>query len=205
MKAALDKKRLMKEIEADRRKTVAGKLRELRALVKAARQVRRERLAGIRLQCRAARIKLRTVCGVRAERAKREGAEAIAARQKEVRDEEQLERLQRDADTRHRKGVVRAGVSSRARARERVQESDDEVRMNIPASMVEVFNKVRRHIKGSDRKSRTEAFLQWAEENPGEVYAVQEAEARKEIRKMVSEHNRIARRHQMTELDDVPF
>jgi hypothetical protein len=71
--------------------------------------------------------------------------------------------------------------------RERLTESDDEVRANIPRGLVKVFDKVRRHIKGSDRKSRSEAFLQWAEENPGEVYAIQEREGEREVRRLLRE------------------
>ena len=60
----------------------------------------------------------------------------------------------------------------------------------IPRGLVKVFDKVRRHIKGSDRKCRTEAFLEWVEENPGEVYAIQERDAQREIARAVREHGR---------------
>ena len=56
-----------------------------------------------------------------------------------------------------------------------------------------LFNKVRRNIKGSDRRSRSEAFLEWAEENPGEIYAMQEQEAAREIKRLVNEYQREAR------------
>ncbi len=140
-KPALDKKRLMKEIETDRRRTVMKRLGELRALVKAARQVRRESLSRIRLQCKTARVKLRNVCAMRAEKARRDGDQAIAARRRELQEEQSFERLQRRADQRHRRGVVPVGPGSRARARERAQESDDEVRANIPQALVAVFDK----------------------------------------------------------------
>src|SRR4029078_1493764 len=58
----------------------------------------------------------------------------------------------------------------RSTSGERRQESDDEVRSNLEPDMVRVFDVVRKQIKGNLRKSRTEAFLQWAEENPSEVY-----------------------------------
>lgn len=201
-KLALDKKRLMREIEADRRKKVKRRLSDLRQLIRAARAVRRESLARIRLQCRTARVKLRSVCQMRAEKAKAEGAKHITERQRELAEEKSLDKLHKSTDERHRRGVVRVGLTSQKKARERAQESDDEVRGNLDRGMVEVFNKVRRHIKGTDRKSRTEAFLEWAEENPSEVYVIQNQEAEKEIRKMVREHNRSARAHDLAE---VPF
>jgi hypothetical protein len=56
---------------------------------------------------------------------------------------------------------------------ERRQESDDEVRSNIPADLVVVFDKVKAGIKAGPRISRTERFFHWAEENPGEVLRIQ--------------------------------
>ena len=65
-----------------------------------------------------------------------------------------------------------------------------------------MFDKVRRQIKGLERKTRTEAFLEWAEENPGEVYAMQEREAEREIKRLVREHQRAKG---AGGLDNVPF
>jgi hypothetical protein len=56
-----------------------------------------------------------------------------------------------------------------ASSRERRQESDDEVRANIPPELAALFDRVGGRIKGSSRMSRTEAFLHYAEEHPGEV------------------------------------
>jgi hypothetical protein len=64
----------------------------------------------------------------------------------------------------------------RSTVRERKQEDDDSVRNNLPRELIPVFDKHRRSIKGSTRRSRTEEFLQWAEENPDEVIAIQQAE-----------------------------
>ena len=74
------------------------------------------------------------------------------------------------------------------------------MRANIPRGLVKVFDKVRRHIKGSDRKSRTEAFLEWVEENPGEVYAIQERAAEVDVRKMVA-----SERRRRSRLEEIPF
>jgi hypothetical protein len=199
---ALDKKRLMREIELDRRGNVARKLKELSALLKAARTERRDSVERVRKQCRTAREKLRTMCGVRKERARHAGDQAISARRRELHEERHLEKLQRDADRRFVRGSAGARGRARNAWREREAESDDEVRGNIPRGLVKVFDKVRRHIKGSDRKSRTEAFLEWVEENPGEMYAIQEREAQREVRRMVKAQARTPR---VVEAGDVPF
>jgi hypothetical protein len=203
MAARFDKKRLMREIEQDRRSNVARRLAELAVLLKAARAERRDSIERIRGQCRAAREKLRNMCGVRVERARTKGSEAVGKRRSDLHDERHLEQLQRAADRQyHGGGVLKPKGRVRDARRERQGESDDEVRQNIPAGMARVFDKVKRHIKGSERKSRTEAFLEWAEENPGEVFAIQEADAEREIRRMVREQERAERERAVGE---VPF
>jgi hypothetical protein len=51
------------------------------------------------------------------------------------------------------------------------QESDADVRANLPAELVPLFNRVRAGIRGGPRTSRTEAFLKYVEEHPREAYA----------------------------------
>jgi hypothetical protein len=53
---------------------------------------------------------------------------------------------------------------------ERRGESDDEVRANIPEELIPLFNRVKRAIKAGKRMTRTEAFMKYAEEHPGERY-----------------------------------
>ena len=202
MARGLDKRRLMREIEHERRAKVVQRLTELGVLLKAAREARREAIQRIRSQCRTAREKLRATCGVRRERAKREGAEVIGARQREMQEERHLDKLQRTAGKRSVAARFRPIGRVRKASHERESESDDAVRRDIPPELVGVFNKVRRNIKGSDRRTRSEEFLEWAEENPGEVYAMQEREAAREIDKLVKEYKRQASGQSF---DDVPF
>ena len=194
-----DKKRLRREIEADRRNAQRDKVRELRARIQLARLERKAKVSAIRSQCAIAREKLRALCLSRRERAALEGARLVEQRRAELGEEQALEKLVRSADRRGIKGSVRSTAAERA------SESDDEVRANIPRELVAAFDKHRRHIKGTPRKTRTEAFLQWAEENPAEVWALQNEQAEREIREMVREHNRAARAVGAAELDDVPF
>jgi len=196
---AFDKKRLRREIEADRRNAQRDKVRELRARIQLARLERKAKVSAIRSQCAVAREKLRALCLTRRERAALEGARLIEQRKAELGEEQALEKLVRSADRRGHKGGVRSTAAERA------SESDDEVRANIPRELVAAFDKNRRYIKGTPRKTRTEAFLQWAEENPAEIWALQNEQAEREIRAMVREHNRHARAVGAAELDDVPF
>lgn len=200
--AALDKRKLMKEIERDRRASLKARLAELAELIKAARAHRREAVRGVRTQCRVAREKLRTVCARRAAAAKARGADVVAARARERADARETDKLIRKADRRHATGVLKARSSSK----ERAQESDDEVVRNLPASLVGVFTKIRKQVKGSARRTRTEAFLEWVEENPGDVYAMQGEQAERDLARLVAEHDRatkLARRKSLAA--DVPF
>ena len=201
MPTGLDKRRLRREIEHERRAKVVQRLTELGVLLKAARAARRESIERIRSQCRTAREKLRTNCGARRQRAQREGAEVITAQQRKIHEERHLDKLQRTAGRRTTKSHKPIG-RPRKTTREREAESDDEVRRDIPPELVGVFNKVRRNIKGSDRRTRSEAFLEWAEENPGEIYAMQEQEAAREIKRLVKDYQREARGRAE---DHVPF
>jgi hypothetical protein len=88
--------------------------------------------------------------------------------------------------------IDRAGRAPRLRStsRERSQESDDAVRSNLPEDLVPVFDSVRKQIKGTARRTRTEAFLEWAEENPDEVVQVQQAKADRFLRELLAEQKR---------------
>jgi hypothetical protein len=53
-------------------------------------------------------------------------------------------------------------------------------------------------IKGSARRSRTEAFLDWAEENPDAVHAVLFEQADRDVARLVREHEQAERRLRKT-------
>ena len=61
---------------------------------------------------------------------------------------------------------------TRRTAREALEESDDEVRKNLTPEEVVIFEKVKRQIKATPRKTRTEAFAEWLQENPDEAVAI---------------------------------
>lgn len=157
---------------ADFRDKCRGELagaRELRLLAK-------EKRASARSACRTGRAELGEETSTRVLDAKRELAEE--------------RQFQREMHRAERRG--RAKVKLRRTKREAGAESDDEVRSNIPAELVPVFDRVRRSIKGSERRSRTETFLEWVEAHPEEVIAAEADAAELEAERMWREHESAA-------------
>lgn len=68
-------------------------------------------------------------------------------------------------------------------------ESDAEVERNIEPELGVVWRRVRRSIHASPHRSRTEAFLEWCEANPGEVERLQWEAAERDVDRMVREYN----------------
>jgi hypothetical protein len=137
-------------------------------------------------------------------------AERLAARQecavdlaaaRAIKDEIESSRAQVDAERkyqrtmRHLDRVHRARVRTHATstAKEQRQESDDAVRANISPELVPMFNRIRKQIVGSARRTRTEAFLEWCEENPSDVVAVLEEENERKVRELEKEEERARR------------
>jgi hypothetical protein len=192
----LDKKKLRREIDRARRQAFKARLVELRELIAAARLARDERVAGVRQDCALKRQELSQSCRSRAAMARASGNAEVAERRSKLLEERGFEQKMR-AHERPRR--------LRSTSGERRQESDDEVRSNLAADMVPVFDAVRKHIKGSPRKSRTEAFLQWAEENPGEVYDLMQHDADRYLAQLLAEQDRLQREQRRASLAGVPF
>ena len=171
-------------------------------------QQRGEREAFVQRQ-RAERVAERATCSTGKDSAKLTGRQREARALAEAKEAAELQRQVRAAD--------RRGVKARSTARERGQEDDDAVRSNLPPELRPVFDTVRKKIKASGKRSRTEAFLDWAEENPEEILAVQQATADRELKAMLKEQReqgrtvRDARRYKLppAELEkllaEVPF
>jgi len=193
---ALDKRKLRREIEKARREQFKARLLELRELIKAARVARHEAIQHVKSDCAQKRIDLRQSCQTRALVAKTSGASEVARRRSKLLEEKGFEQKMRDAERPRR---------LRSTTGERRQESDDEVRTNLAPDMVPVFDAVRKHIKGNLRKSRTEAFLQWAEENPGEVYDLMQHDADKYLAQLLAEEARTTRELRRRSVAGVPF
>jgi hypothetical protein len=155
---------------ANRRKKVPT-LREAAAMLRAAR-------AEARATCDASLSKARTLKGAE--------ARARAERQAEAAHQRTMRRLERHA--KERAGELRPSL---AKARVRRQESDDEVRANIPPERAFLFERVKRQIKGSPRRTRTEEFLDYAHEHPDEELEALEDKTDA----MIREHEQRQRRH----------
>ena len=185
------RKALLREIEADHKKKAKEALTGLRSQLRAARAAHREALKGAVARCRAHRkavsekLKAERAQALAELRAKGEGerarargecavdkgtagentkgAVALASEElaKERGFQEDMKRIERGNRERRR-------AAKPSTAAERRSESDDEVRNNIPAELVGLFEKVKRSIKGGPRETRTETFLRYAEEHPSE-------------------------------------
>jgi hypothetical protein len=176
---------------ADALKATSHSCRKLR--VKAAEQVkefRRAELARLALEVKALRQQARNECQARKHRIRVSGGRAVA-RKRELLDAERehqakMKRLAEDARKRRSKHA--------ATSKERRQESDDHVRSNLPPELVPVFDRVARQIKGGPRTTRTEAFFEWAAENPEDVLRLQEHETERELAELVRQHEETSKR-----------
>lgn len=229
MTPAQQKRSIQRELAHDLRQKDREVLHMLRSKISNARLRRHARICGARSECRRLRRALqehqrqerfdlrqsqrverlngRAACRVDSALARSLGTKEVNEGKADLRAERALQRQVRNAG----KSVVRST------ALERREESDDAVRRNLPAELVPVFDSIKGKIKGSPRKSRTEAFLQWAEENPGEVVASEQADADVYLEKLLQaerEHvkaMRKATRYQKSPealrelLQDVPF
>ena len=202
---AFDRKKLMRDIERDEKRKARALLAELRTLLKDARDKRKVSIRQARERCRSHRLetrerlrahRLQVLADLRATlKAEREAARAqCSARLDEARsikDEIERSKAKVDAERKYQREMRVIERNHRARtkdaptstARERQGESDDAVRANIPADLVPLFERVKRMIKvkPGERRTRTEAFLEYAEEHPEEVLEVIEEEATRKL------------------------
>ncbi|RYG88017.1 hypothetical protein EON77_01265 [bacterium] len=206
------KRAIARDAERERKKGTKAKLAELREKLKAAHAQEKDQHRAIAMRCRAERERVRAKLREMRERVLRELRETAAIEREAARAACFLRK--REACGSYRAGVSQARAeleaerayqadlrrlerANRARHAERVTahvkaerrgESDDEVRQNIPADLVPLFEKVKRGIKASPVMSRSEAFLHYAEEHPDEVFALLDAKTEREIRRLEHEH-----------------
>jgi hypothetical protein len=190
---ALDKKKLWKEIDADQRRKDREKLVAMRERIRQQKKAWPEKRAAAKSVCSSEREKARArALEIRA-RHKEQAAKEIATEHSTAKTRCSTEksshrmsvdelRAQLKAEKTHQRQLRAISRSNRSRelsrarrpglakARERQGESDDEVRSNIPPDLIPLFEKIKRTIKASPRKSRTEAFLEYVESHPGEEY-----------------------------------
>jgi hypothetical protein len=209
-----NKKWLQKQIDRDLRVKAREKLQELRRELRAARVQRKEAMKAASERCRTERLaareraralRIRGLAELReATRLEREAArQACVVSKREAKSKDPIERRRAELEAERKyqleMRVIDRGHKQRRREHrhatyiERRAESDDEVRQNIPQDLVPLFERVKRGIKGSPRKSRTEAFLEWTEHNPDAVLEALDEKTDKLVREL-EERERAAHR-----------
>lgn len=185
----------------------AGKVHQKKRL-KGCERDARARLVKVRRDATRARKKLEQHIKRAKERAK---AAAVTCAVSSRADLDQVDRALAAVDK--ERGAIRelrrqaaAMVSERGRkggkrAAEKRAESDDEVIFNLTddAHMIELFKKVRRKIKRTDKRSRTEAFLEYVHDHPEEL---DELRATKE-RQYAAEAEKLYRERKPPECENV--
>lgn len=217
--AKRQRRQLFKEIAAEHKRKDRDTLKRLRHEIRHVKERRKAAMRDAVTFCRAGRVGARQRAKQRALELRAAAKEAIRLarieerqaarlscdrRKQEIRESPatsvEKARAAVKAERRYQKDLQRIEGELRARARkqrttsvERSQESDDEVRQNIPADLLPLFERVKRSIKGSTRQSRTEAFMLYAEENPHEVVDAQEGLAQREIARLIREEAALSR------------
>ncbi len=238
--AKKQRRQLLEEIAREHRRKDREKVVELRARIRSVKTRRKEAMRKVVARCRTGRHaakerakaralaireearaliqnarneekqKARDACSARKTQLKMAAISAAAKRRGQLKAERDFQREVRRIEGWARKRKMEDERTTAAEAR---QESDDEVRGNIPPDLVPLFERVKRSIKGSVRQSRTEAMLAYAEEHPNEVVDAQEELSRREIARLVREESalrramRSPRRYKPTaeELSAIPF
>jgi hypothetical protein len=188
-------------------------LEHIREQIRAIKTRRVELAARVRSQCKTSRARAREAIAVR----RREGREQLNRELVEMRTAERnrcalrrqrvkfetlsaLERKRHELDEERRgqafvrRTEVHKQKTERKRsAAERRQESDDEVRSNIDAELVPIWEAVRRRVRAVPGRSRTESFIHWVEENPDEVWRLREKDAEHRLAALLREEQRAAK------------
>jgi hypothetical protein len=203
--------------ERDARKADRVRLRQLRSHIRAAKVHATQRRREVLLMCRRGRATAREhakqlraasrvalLASIDAERAKSRTACEARKSQARSKNTDSLRRAQ--AAFEHEAKHVRTmriwakpqkSVLAKARRTEAISESDSEVRNNIPPDLVPVFNAVKARMKGGTRRTRTEAFMEWAGDHPSEVLRILDAQIHRDVEALVKEEARLRREVRM--------
>jgi hypothetical protein len=203
-------RRVRKELERDARKADRARLRQLREHIRAAKKHAAVRRREVVVLCRRGRARAREAAkalraearaalhaAIDAERAKSRSLCEARKNQARTKNSDSLQRAAAAyaAEAQHQKTVARWSKPARARvpARVALQESDSDVIANIPPDLVPVWKVVRAKIKGTPRRSRAEAFIEWAAEHTGEVMRILDQQFAKDVDRMVAEERQLRR------------
>lgn len=173
---------LLRSIERDLRSKDRARLLALRETIRGHRRSQREAIRRARATC----ARRRDVPSQRqvlawqrqAKKDARAACDADLSAARKLADPVARSRAEHAAERTHQRQLraIERGIRQKEKGRPGVrravrrQESDDEVRGNIPPELVYLFERVKRQIRGTDRKSRTEAFLEYVEQHPDEQW-----------------------------------
>lgn len=188
---ATQRKELRRSLERDRRAKDRKQLAALKGHVKHAKELKRQRMREVVISCRQARVRFRAV--KKALDAKHKADVASARERERLSSRRNCDAAKDRARAKHEDRFSRATASLAAerahqsqariwarparalpqrRAATSLQESDSQVAHNLPHDLLPVWRAVKNRIKGTPRRSRTEAFLEWAAEHRGEVQRI---------------------------------
>jgi hypothetical protein len=227
------RKEIERQIAADLKQKARATLRELGVAVREAKKSKAARVREARAACRQHRclvkrrsiarrkrllLELRDVtaqerraarerCDVGRKRARESVETEIAKRRHELHHERAFQADMKRIEANNRSRRMQIHRASRG---ERRQESESEVLANIPAELAPLWERVKRGIKGSTKRSRTEAFLEYAEGHPHEIIEAQEGGIDATIRELERRQNEVERfarkpRYTPADLAAVPF
>jgi hypothetical protein len=228
--AKKQRKQLKKEIEREHKAKARAELEAFRARLREVSGLLGARLEVVREGCREARAVIRE----RWKEKRREALAPILAAAKAEREQARAECHLCKTKVREEMGTLAAQRRAELAAERRYQqqigetakrthtkrtrlevlsESDDAVRVELPPDLLPLFERVKRQIKGSERQSRTEAFLKYAEEHPREVLEALEDETERAMRDLERQRDKAERRaprktrprYTAAELAAVPF
>ena len=161
-----------------------------RAHLDRARALRLELAQKLRAAILAERHAVKNVCLLDREAARKKGdEEVLSARQRAAAEA----RYQRELRSSERHAVQRQRARTLKTAKERRKESDGEVENNLPPELLAMWQRAKKGIKGSDRRSRTEEFLEYASENPDQVVESQQDDADRQVKELLAKEAELVR------------
>lgn len=226
------RKRARREREVALRKADRAELAKMREALKVAKHLRRERVREVVSTCkhmrgvarehaRALRARYRALARAEIDADRQASRSRCEASKLEAREKatptiaRALEALQ--AERQHQATLRRWSKRPAMKRTDRIRsisESDSEVENNLPIDLVLVWQRVKHRIKATPRRTRTEAFVEWAAEHAAEVARIQDEQLEREIAELVSREAELRERTGSThyyrhasdqDLEPVPF